>query len=117
MPRACTTTLFGWDGHEVYVLGSCWAPAWCLGRFEGKIRRGPFLQMASRLRAQWLGTVWEECAYRGYIHRNQGSEVKMGQRAQERLMGKVMPRKQVGQGQGAVAMRVQIIWKGTHRSC
>lgn len=30
---------------------------------------------------------------RAYIHGNQGSEVRMGQRAQERLVGKVMPRK------------------------
>lgn len=42
-------------------------------------------------------TVAEECmgrAYiRAYIHGNQGSEVRMGQRAQERLVGKVTPRK------------------------
>lgn len=36
MPRACTTTLVGRDGHQVYVLGSSWAPAWCLGEIRGK---------------------------------------------------------------------------------
>lgn len=44
--------------------------------------------MASRpAHAQCLGNVWE-CAYRVHIHGNQGREVRVGPRGQERLYDK-----------------------------
>lgn len=113
-PELCAKSLnnFGWTGWSSSLcvglqLGACMV----LGEIQGKdktrsVPSDGFKAAVCTVAGECMGRVYIQSVYPWT-----SGEFRKG------LWERGSLEKQVGQGQGAVAVRVQIMWKGARRSC